>query len=169
MADTLTNLEQIEELAMEHLATASLAIRTATVEKVVDTFFSIGTSTGGLEHLWVTRRNITRIILEDGEFLKNNVVVAMYKERLGLGPKYYYVEVSGRTRDHNRLFCLTKFLPQEKFIIVGHQVPCLKGLFDMQPKGKAMAIDVLSRRIPVEELPSRCRVCHDRWCTFNFE
>src|SRR5262249_2930768 len=135
-----------------------------------DTLFSIGPSTGKPKHLWVTKGDITQIKLLGEERLRNNVVVAMYKERLGLGPKHYYVEISaGSTSDHNRLFCLTKFLPQEKFIIAGNRVPSLSGLFDMQPKRKAMAIDILSRKVSTEELPFRCHVCHDRWCDFKFE
>ena len=66
----------------------------------------------------MTRRRITQVELYTEELVMKNVKVAMFKEKLGLGPKYYYINLLAPLPTYySRLVFLTGLLPSEKFII----------------------------------------------------
>ena len=67
-----------------------------------------------------TWRNITRVTLWGRDHFRNNIRLAMVKEALGLGPRYYGILRTSHPGFSERLFLLAQFLPHQKFYLYPH-------------------------------------------------
>ena len=114
----MTTEDEMNVFAIEYLSQASLAVCKATIRRITTSLFPVDSSGGAPRGLWLTRRRITQVELYTEELVMKNVKVAMFKEKLGLGPKFYYINLLAPLPTYySRLFCLTGLLPSEKFII----------------------------------------------------
>ena len=81
------------------------------------------------EWMWQTKDNITRVTLWGAEHVQDNTIFAMVKEKLGLGPKYYWIVESRTSFFSDRLFYLSSVLPWKKFCIKPQGLTTLQGPF----------------------------------------
>ena len=73
--------KQMIQLQMDHLRLASLEVCQSAIAKAL--------FDNGLEdRQWSTNREVTRCRLFGACQMKKNVILCMFKEQLGLGPKY---------------------------------------------------------------------------------
>lgn len=111
---------------------------------------------------WRTVMGITRVWLWSDRNLRENVIFAMVRERLGIG-SYFYGIVHQRSRRFSmRAFLLMRYLPRDRFYI-SPPGSTLGGPFRRRRwRGTARAI--LTRTVPEGIGPPRCRACGSRWC-----
>ena len=149
------------EFAMDHLEHAELAIRKETMERLAVLLFPWDRNLQA--YMWQTRGDITITTLWGHENMQTNATFAMIKEKLGLGPKYYWIIGSQSPIFSQRLFCLSRMLPWEKFCITPETVVTLNGPF-LQESRKEMAAQIIRNTIPPQEISSSCSGCVRTWC-----
>ena len=151
--------------AIEYLSQSSLVVRKATIQRITLSLFPVDSSDGAPRGLWLTRRRITQVKLYTEELVMKNVKGGMFKEKLGSGPRYYYIKLLVPLPTYySRLFCLTGLLPSEKFIIspLGMKV---SGRFFNTTQGRQLqAQTLLGRIIPEEDLLPYCGYCKSSLC-----
>lgn len=124
-----------------------------------------GSSVG--QTVWKTWRNITRVTLWGREHFCNNVRLAMVKEALGLGPRWYCVMHTFDPIFSGRVFLLVHFLPHPKI--------CVYPFFGITLGGNPYFLhydlrETIPRRvIPVNERPTMCSVCASCFCDHALE
>ena len=89
MGESATTVDEMISFAMEHLEHADLKVRMETVEHLAILLFP--KNRHHQEWMWQTRDNITRVTLWGAGHVRDNTIFAMIKEKLGLGPKYYWI------------------------------------------------------------------------------
>lgn len=114
------------------------------------------------QHVWKTIGTVTKVILWSGEYLRSNIALAWVKEKLGLGPNFYWIERIPSMKFADKVFDLSEELPHWKFCIVPRNPGPLRGKFRHQKR--AIARRIYYRRIPLRELPPSCPHCRRRWC-----
>ena len=82
--------------AMGHLEHAKLEVRSATPDRIIEIYFP--RDGWDQTYLWQTKEDVMRVTLWGKEHLKKNVIIAMVREKLGLGPKTYWI-VNSRSPD----------------------------------------------------------------------
>ena len=112
MADWLE--DTIISVGIGHVLGADESVQREFVENYKRSLFSaLGTSTG--QTVWKTYHNITKVTLWGHEHFCNNVRLFSVIEALDLGPDYYCVERGTNRVFNDRLFLLTRFLPDSKY------------------------------------------------------
>ena len=71
----------------------------------------------GAQTKWITRQNVTRVTIWGHTHLLNNIRLAMIRETLGLGPKYYCIIHSTSPNFASKVLLLMNYLPEEKMSI----------------------------------------------------
>ena len=151
--------------AIEYLSQSSLAVRKATIQRITTSLFPIDSSDGAPRGLWLTKRWITQVELYTEELVTKKVKVVMFKEKLGLGPKYYYIKLLAPLPTYySRLFCLTGLLPSETFIISPPGLKVLGRFFNTTQGHQLQAQTLLGRIIPKEDLLPYCGYCKSSLC-----
>ena len=146
-----------------HRLTAGVAERKTFLESYKQSIFpTLGISTG--QTIWKTYRNITRVTLWGREHFLNNVRLFMVAEALGLGPDYYCVKRSLRYGFDDRLFLLTRYLPAQKICCDPVFGLPPRGPFDRSIRARRVGEAIFERRIPTDDLPKACSVCHSHFC-----
>ena len=149
------------------LSRTNLAGRRAFLEAYERQLFPrLGTSTAQTK--WQSYRNITRVTLWGHEHFRNNVRWFRVLEALGLGPDYYCVQRTLHPhyadRFTTRLLLLLQFLPPHKIVLHPYYGLPLRGPFTNSVHLQLIGTEIFHRRIPQEELPPYCPVCHDCYC-----
>ena len=149
------------------LSQTDLAGRRAFMEAYERHLFPrLGTSTAQTK--WWTYRNITRVTLWGREHFRNNVRWFRVLEALGLGPDYFCVlrPFHPRYADRftTRLLLLLQFLPSHKVVLHPYYGLPLSGRFINSVRLQLIGSEIFRRRIPHEEMPPYCPVCHDCYC-----
>ena len=103
------------------------------------------------------------------EHFCNNVCLFSVIEALDLGPDYYCVERAVNRVFNDRLFLLTRFLPDSKICLYNTFSLPLKGPFERSDRAKQIGEAIMSRQIPQEFFPSICPACHSRFCDHALE
>ena len=88
----------------------------------------------------------------------------MIEEALGLGPRYYCILRSKLPEFFNRGYLLAQFLPHDKFVLHPAWGLPLGGPFVNSLQAIKMGVSISVRRIPLEERPHHCFICHDQFC-----
>lgn len=150
------------------LSQTSVAGRIAFMEAYERHLFPrLGTSTAQTKW-WTYRYRITRVTLWGREHFRNNVRWFRVLEALELGPAYYCVlrpfHPSSDSRFTNRLHLLLQFLPPHKIVLHPYYGSPLRGPFATSVHLQIIGSAIHNRRIPDEELPLYCPVCHDCFC-----
>ena len=155
--------EEILSVVMSHLLQASEEVKRDFIESYARNLFPLlGTSVD--QTRWWTQYGITRVTVWGHNHFRNNVRVAMIEEALGLGPRYYYILRSELPEFSDRVYLLAQFLPHEKFVLHPAWGPPLGGPFSNSPQAIEMGAAISARRIPLEERPFFCFICHERFC-----
>ena len=78
--------KEMVALQMDHLSQTNLEVRQVVIEHLTQELFGEEAS----ERVWHTQGQVTQCILFGAQTIRKNVILAMFKERLGMGPKYYH-------------------------------------------------------------------------------
>ena len=80
--------EETIQVLLDHLSQIDLVIRQAAVNWLTKNLFGNWHS-HGRRKLWTIKGSIIQCTLYGKQSLCKNVIIAMFKERIGLGPDYY--------------------------------------------------------------------------------
>ena len=72
---------------MDHLRLANLEVCQSAIDCLAKALFEDGLE----DRQWSTSQEVTRYKLFGACQMKKNVILCMFKEHLGLGPKYYQI------------------------------------------------------------------------------
>ena len=100
-------------LQVEHLRQASLVVHQSVVNRLTKALFDDGLK----DKEWRTNGNVASCGLYEEQRLGKNVILFMFKEQLGIGPKYYQLLISIEPYGRTRIQCLLRFLPHEKMVL----------------------------------------------------
>ena len=150
MGESATIVDEMISFAMEHLQHANLKVCEETVERLANLLFP--KYRHHQEWMWQTRHNITRVTLWGKELVQDNTILAMIKEKLGLGPKYYWIVGSRASFFSDRLFYLSSILPWKKFCIRPEGLITLQGPF-LSESREEMTMEIVGNQIPPQEMP----------------
>lgn len=159
---TISQEDHMLSIVMNHLQSTSLHVRLATVERFTHCVFPEGPFISKRYNMWPTWGCITRIGFWGEKHVSKNVKVAMLKEKLGLGPKYYWIVRLESPRFASRIFWLMRMLPREKFCVVPGGA-LLGGPFK-SPRWYPTAVQIQKRNIPHKLWPPKCKRCSALWC-----
>ena len=160
--------ESIITVGVGHVIGAEESVRREFVENYKRSLFpALGTTTG--QTIWKTYRNITRVTLWGREHFCNNVRVFSVMKALDLGPDYYCVERGTNRAFNDRLFLLTRFLPDSKICLYATFGLPLKGPFERSAHAKQIGEAIANRKIPQDCFPSVCPACHSHFCDHAME
>ena len=143
--------EQMIQLQMDHLRLANLEVCQLAID-------CLALFDNGLEdRQWSTNWEVTRYRLFGACQMKKNVILCMFKEWLGLGPKYYQIIALIEPNGWSCIQCLTRMLPHDKMVL---KLYCMKmnffkgPIFPNQEKIRA----IYDWEIPLEEQPNYCNI-----------
>ena len=140
---------------MDHLKQANLEVRQLIVDRLAKALFNDGLG----DKQWPTKRDVTRCVLFGASRIWKNTIFCMFKEQLGLGPKYYHIIAHRDVLGMIRIQCLIRMLPHEKMVpeLDLMRDPLYRDpTFPSQTK-KVQAI--AKREIPLEDQPNYCTIC----------
>ena len=100
-------------LQVEHLRQASLVVCQSVVNRLARALFDDGLK----DEEWQTNGNVANCGLYEEQQLRKNVILFMFKEQLGIGPKYYQLLTSIEAYGRSCFQCLLRFLPHEKMVL----------------------------------------------------
>lgn len=145
-------------VVLPHLLQASEAVREGFINRYKDLLFpQQGIST--LQNPWRTYRGITRVTMWGREHFRNNIRLAMVKEALGLGPRFYWIERALMHGFSERLFLLAQFIPYRKMYLAPHFGLSLTGPFNASIQTREVGFTISQQLIPMDERPPICPVC----------
>ena len=108
--------KEIIQLLFDHLNQSNLKIHQAIVEQLTKILFG-NQNSREQRKLWTTQGSITQCTLYGKQSLQKNVIIAMFKERIGLGHGYYEVMTYMLSPFINQFFCLLRMIPSEKIVL----------------------------------------------------
>ena len=148
-------------IVVQHLQASSSLKRRQFVAKLSYCIFPRQGSTGA-QVKWVLKDPITRVTVWGHKHFLNNLRLAMVKESLGVGPKYYCIIRSTAENFAQKVFLMTRYLPHQKFTIRPYGPP-LEGPF-LRPERRLMGQAMCNRRTPQGDIPPFCPRCYAWWC-----
>ena len=108
--------ERMIQFLLDHLNQTDLEIRRAIVDWLVKSLFGNWLS-NAQRKLWTIDGSITQCTLYGKQSLRKNIIIAMFKERIGLGPDYYEVMIYMLPPFINCFYCLLRTIPPEKIVL----------------------------------------------------
>ena len=155
-------------LAIEQLLQSNEESRRAFVERYeLRLFPHPGTSIAQTK--WRTYRNVVRVTLWGRDHFRNNVRLAMVREAMGLGPRYYCIIRTLYPAFSERVFLLLQFLPHQKMYLYPHFGLPLRGPFNQSPHTREIGNAITQCIIPNEERPNMCPACNSCLCNHAME
>ena len=148
--------EEMIRFQLEHLRFASLEVRQGAIDCLAEGLLK------DLDRICVTRGVITQCVLFGPQTIRKNVILAMFKEKLRMGPKYYNIFVHYYPNYPTRIFLLTRFLHSHKFVLFPFL--SLSAITLKFPRRIPMAIEMIEQRISPEDQKTFCGECPFRWC-----
>ena len=155
--------EEILSILIPHLLQTSEEVKREFLESYARRLFPLQGSSVDQTRWW-TRHGITRVTLWGWNHFWNNIRVSMVTEALGLGPCFYCILRTLNPEFSNQVYLLAQFLPYEKFYLHPSWGHPLNGPFDNSRQSSEMGAAISRRRIPMEQGPLFCFICHDRFC-----
>ena len=150
------------QLLLDHFNQTSLEIRQATIDWLIKILFGDRHS-NGRRKLWTTKGSITQCTLYGKQSLCKNVIIAMFKERIGLGPNYYKVMTYMLPPFINRFYCLLRMIPPEKIVLYPKRpAPLICNCLTFP--GQISTIQISTRTILDKDCPRYCKLCKMFWC-----
>ena len=111
--------EDAMEIAIQHLEGASLNVRIATVDRFEGILFPHEGE--GLPRKWITKNNVTCVTTWSYQVLKDNIKLALFKEKFGLPPKHYFLLHNKAPIFLAKVDLILFYLPHEKFCVYPHR------------------------------------------------
>lgn len=145
----MDQVEDIIQFMIEHLQNASLEVRLTVFDQAARMYFPEEPGLHLFEDMWVTHGDITSVSLRNNSPIGINANLAMMKEKLNLGPKYYWTimrHIPGPFI-YNRLFGLMRMLPREKFSFMPKREIPPGGLFLSIPRQREADETLFKQRI----------------------
>ena len=133
-------------LQMDHLRQASLVVCQSIVNRLGKALFDDGLK----DKEWHKKGNVVSCGLFGECQLRKNVILFMFKEQLGLGPKYYQLLTSIEPYGH--IQCLLRLLPHEKKVLRLWSIRFSLYKAPLFPNQAEKFQEIIDRRIPPEEL-----------------
>ena len=108
--------EGMIQFLLDHLNQINLEIRRAIVNRLIESLFG---NWHILEQrkLWTIEESVTQCTLYGKQALCKNVIIAMFKERIGLGPDYYKVMTYMLPPFINWFYCILRIIPPKKIVL----------------------------------------------------
>ena len=151
------------QFLLDHLSQIDLEICWAFVNWLTESLF-------GNQHspkqrkLWKIDGSITQCTLYEKQALCKNVIISMFKERIGLGPDYYEVMTYMLPPFINCFYCLLRMIPPKKIVLYPKRAASLI-CNHLTFSRKILTIRGISARtIPDEDRPGYCKLCQMFWC-----
>ena len=88
----------------------------------------------------------------------------MVMEGLGLGLAHYCIMRTFAPTFTDRLFLLLQFLPHHKIHVFPYYGQPFGGPFDNSVSSSVIGSEIYLCRLPEEEIPNYCPVCHHCFC-----
>ena len=148
--------EEMVNFQLERLKFASLEVYQGAIDCLAEGLFK------DPDQMWVTRGLITQCVLFGPQTIRKNVLLAMFREKLDMGPKYYNIFVPYYPNYPSCIFCLAQFLPSNKFVLFPFL--SLRAITLKFPRKSLMAREMIEQRIPPEDQKTFCNECPFRWC-----
>ena len=155
--------ERMIQFLLDHLNQIDLEICQAIVDWLVKSLFGNPLS-NAKRKLWTTDGSITQCTLYGKQSLRKNVIIAMFKERIGLGPDYYEVMTYMLPPFINRFYCLLRMIPPEKIVLYPKRpapLICNRLTF---PDQISTIQKISIRTIPDKDRLGFCRLFGMFWC-----
>ena len=105
--------EEMILFQMGHLRQASLVVCQSTVSHLEKALFDDGLE----DKEWRIKGNVANCGLFGEHQLRKNVILFMFKEKLGLGPNYYQLLTAIEPYGRSHIQCLLRMLPHEKMVL----------------------------------------------------
>ena len=151
-------------MIQDHLSQTSLEIWQATIDWLIKSLFR-NQHSNGQRKLWTFEGSITQCTLYGKQSLCKNVIIAMFKERIGLGPDYYKVMTYMLLPFFiNRFYCLLRIIPLEKIVLYPKRLVPLICNHLTFPRQISRIRRILTRTIPNKDWPSYCKLWKMFWC-----
>ena len=111
----------------------------------------------------MTQGSITQCTLYGKKSLQKNVIISMFKERIGLGLDYYKVMTYMLLPFINQFYYLLRMIPPEKILLYPKRAAPLICNHLTFPN-KILTIHRISTRIiPDKDCPGYCKLCKTFW------
>ena len=114
--------------------------------------------------LWTTQESFTQCTLYGKQPLQKNVIIVMFKERIGLGLDYYKVMTYMLPPFINQFYCLLRMIPPKKIVLYPKRPAPLICNHLTFPIDISTIRRILTRTIPDKDCPGYCKLCKIFWC-----
>ena len=156
-------MEEIIQLQLDHLNQENLKIRQATVERLTKSLFGDQNSREQ-RNLWTNQGSITQCTLYGKQSFQKNGIIAMFKERIGLGHDYHKIMTYMIPPFINQFFCLLRMIPPEKIVLYPkRRVPLICNYLTF-PGQISTIWRLLTRTIPNKDCPRYYKLYKMFWC-----
>ena len=156
------SIEKMIPFLLDHLNQTNLGICQATIDWLVESLFGNRLS-NARRKLWTTDGTITQCTLYGKQSMCKNVIIAMFKERIGLGLDYYKVMTYMLPPFINHFYCLLRMIPPEKIVLYPKRpAPLICNQLTF-PNQISTIQKISVRTIPDKNRPGFCRLCGMFW------
>ena len=155
--------KEIIQLLLDHLNQANLKICQATIEWLTKSLFG-NQNSREQRKLGTTQGSITQCTLYGKQSLWKNVIIAMFKERIGLGFDYYKVMAYMLLPFINQIFCLLRMIPPKKIVLYPKRPTPLIFNYLTFPLQISTIRRISARTILEKDCPGYCKLCKLFWC-----
>ena len=148
-------VEYMFQFQMDHLKQANLEVRQSTIDRLAKALFDVRLG----DKQWPTKQKVTRCILFGASQIWKNTILCIFKEKLGLGTKYYHIIAHRDVLSMTRIQCLIRMLPHKKMVfeldLKRDPLHCDLTFSSQTKKVQAIA----KQEIPLEDQPNFCTIC----------
>ena len=141
--------EEFEEemilLQMDHLRQTNLVVCQLAVDRLKKVLFDDGLK----DKEWHTKGNVANCNLNWERRLRNNVILFMFKEQLGLSPKYYQLLTAIEPYGCSCIQCLLRMLLHEKMVLCLYSMRFFFYKDPLFPNQAKKIQDIINQRTPL--------------------
>ena len=148
------------EVAMEHLDRADPNICSLAIRRLEELLFP--NKFERKVKLWITKCNCTRVTTWGQQVLLKNLKIALFKERLGLGPETYCRMHNASPSFSAKVALIFTCLPPRKFCVYPFGDP-IRGILS-NPKWIDLNRTICKKSLPKKLMYPLCPSCNSFWC-----
>ena len=151
------------QFLLDHLSQTDLEICRATVNRITKSLFGNWHSPKQ-RRLWTNDGSITQCTIYGKQALCKNVIIAMFKERIGLGLDYYEGMTYMLPPFINNFYCLLRMIPPKKIVLYPKRVGPLICNHLTFPRQILTICGISARTILDKDCLGYCKICQTFWC-----
>ena len=155
--------EGMIQFLIDHLSQIDLEIRRAIENWRTKSLFG-NCHSPEQRKLWTTDESITQCTLYGKQALCKNVIIAMFKERIGLGPDYNEVMTCMLPPFINCFYYLLRMIPPQNILLYPWRAAPLICNHLTFPRQILTICGISARTIPDKDHPGYCKLCQIFWC-----